>query len=472
MGSSKLLSAPVVLLILSSLTLTHLSLASTRTPITHLIVIVQENHSFDNYFGTYPTGNGTLVNEITTQLQPVDGIPAQICLPHGRDCIAPYPVSSYNTVNPYEGQLTYEEDVDGGKMDGFASYSGPQSMAYFDYHQLAAYWDYAEEYAIADNYFSTYLSTTSPNRLSMLAGYSPVSSNYGPPPYVDYSNTVFYQLDSAGISWAYFEDISHLGNAAKVYPLDHIAGIPAAKLSNIQDLSKLTSYLSSGIGLPAVNFVSSLRTLSLDEHPPYNVTQGEMWVVSLVNSVMSSSYWNSTAIFLTYDEGGGYYDHVPPPRIISQSDGFEYPLQGLGQRVPFILISPYAKENYVSETLLSHLSIIHFIDYNWNLPALNNYVQSSNLPLDMFYFNGPPRAPIILKADGTYSYLTYPIPLQIPLSSLPYDRGGSLSSSSSSTEYIPGVQEAVVAFLVALVIFASSYILRRRKRIVKQSWRL
>ena len=152
----------IIVLFLISILPQHLSTADTQTPIKHLIIIMQENHSFDNYFGTYPTANGTINNSLASQLQPVNGIPGGVCLPHGNSCISPYWVNASNTVDPYEGQLVYQQDIDAGKMDGFAMYSGPQSMSYFDYHQVAAYWDYAEEYAIADNYFATYLAPTAP----------------------------------------------------------------------------------------------------------------------------------------------------------------------------------------------------------------------------------------------------------------------------------------------------------------------
>ena len=171
------------------------------TPIKHLIVVMQENHSFDNYFGTYPTANSSLVNEITSKLHPVDGLPQDICLPQGTVCASPYLSSVSNPIGPIEGQVTYEQDYASGKMNGFAAFSGPQSMAYFDYHQIAAYWDYAEEYGLADRYFASALSTTTPNRLLLLAGDTSVANNYGPPPYLDYNQTILSELEAHGLSW-------------------------------------------------------------------------------------------------------------------------------------------------------------------------------------------------------------------------------------------------------------------------------
>src|SRR5208337_988231 len=152
----------------------------------------------------------------------------------------------------------------------------------------------------------------------------------------------------------------------------------------------------------------------LDEHPPSNVTAGELWTVSVVNAVMCSNYWQSSVIFIAYDEAGGYYDHVSPPQVLEINHGFDRPLHGYGERVPLLVISPYARENYVSETLLNHMSILRFIDYNWNLIPLNGNVAKSNNMLDFFNFTQIPRTPIVLDNQGPYSAQSYPIPLQSP----------------------------------------------------------
>src|SRR2546422_2177320 len=135
---------------------------NSATPISHVTVIMQENHSFDNYFGTYPSANGSISDSIVSQLQPVNGIPEHVCLPIGTSCISPRLADGANPSNPDEGQINYEKDYGNGSASGFPSHSGPQSMTYFDYHQIPAYWDYAEEYGLADNYFSSVLSTTTP----------------------------------------------------------------------------------------------------------------------------------------------------------------------------------------------------------------------------------------------------------------------------------------------------------------------
>jgi phospholipase C len=363
------------------------------------------------------------------------------------------------TTNPVEGQLVYENDYNNGKVDGFARNSGLQSMAYFDYHQIAAYWDYAEEYGLGDNYFASVLSTTTPNRLVLFSGDTPVSDNYGPPPYIPYSETILSQLTAHGISWGYFDSLKPSDQAGNLYPINHISGLTAEALTQVHDLSTFFQALSKGAALPSVSFVMTLAETDFDEHPPENVTAGELWTVSVVNAVMKSSYWDSAAIFITWDEGGGYYDHVPPPLNLTIDHGFDRPLHGYGQRVPLLVVSPYAKENYVSRTLLNHMSLLRFIDHNWDLPAVNENVAKSNNLLDFFEFSQPPRPPEILGTSGPFSAWNYPIPIQIPFDQLPYPRTGSweqgeIPAPSARPIYTIEIATVVVAAFVLLAIAA------------------
>jgi phospholipase C len=374
------------------------------TPFSHVIIVVQENHSFDNYFGTYPTANGTLLDNITSKLTPVDGLPNHMCLQYYGSCIPPHLTNSPNPENPVEGQDVYENDY--GPGSNFATSSGPQSMVYFDYHSIAGYWDYAEEYGLADNYFAPVLSQTTPNRLMLLSGDTPVSTNYGPPPYWPYNRTILAQLDRASVSWGYYDLLNATADPATFYPLNYISGLKSANRS-VLNIPSLISELSAGTGLPSVAFVNFLGDLRLTEHPPFSPSSGEAVVVSIVDALMRSKYWSSTVVFVTWDEGGGFYDHVVPPSDFTVNHGFDRQLRGLGQRVPLLVISPYSRLNYVSHAQLSHLSLLGFIEYNWNLPSLNNLVARANLPMDFFDFSLSPR-PGVLIGSG----VSYPLPLQ------------------------------------------------------------
>lgn len=418
----EVLTRATMLIVLMLILLTQLPIvlaSSTTTPIQHVIVIMQENHSFDNYFGTYPTANGTLLDSTTAHLQPVTGLRDHLCLPYQAACVSPHLSTSEAPSNPEEGQLTYQSDY-ANNGSGFASNSGPQSMIYFDYHSVAAYWDYAEEYGLGDEYFASALSTTTPNRLMILGGDTPVSANYGPPPFISYSKTVMRQLDDSGVSWGYYDYLNASGEPFNMYPLNYLSDVPSQALDKVRSISDFLGELGSGSNLPSVSLVNSLGDFKLTEHPPFNPTMGERWVVSMVNRVMESIYWPSTAIFITWDEGGGYYDHVMPPHEFTINHGFSQALEGLGQRVPLLVISPYSKENFVSETLLSHLSLLHFIEYNWALSSLDELVAQSNLPLGFFNFSRAIRTPIILSPSATY-----PIPSQAqssgPLPTIPIE---------------------------------------------------
>jgi phospholipase C len=439
----------LLLLALQPGTLSMISASNTATPFKHVIVITQENHSFDNYFGTYPTANGTLVNDVTSTLKSVDGIPSHVCLPYGTGCLSPHPTSSTSPENPVEGQLTYEKDYSSGS--GFPDNSGPQSMVYFDYHSIPAYWDYAEEYGLADNYYSAVLSMTTPNRLILLTGDSPVPQNNGPPPFVQYDRTIFSQLADAGVSWGYYDLLNSSQDPAKFYPLNYVAGLDASR-GKIQNISSLFEELRSGSGLPSVSYVNFLGDLALTEHPPFSPVVGETRVVSVVNAVMRSAYWNSTAIFITWDEGGGFYDHVRPPEAFSLNHNFTSPLLSLGQSVPLLVISPYSKLDYVSHIQLSHLSLLHFIEFNWNISPLNRLVADSNLPTDFFSFSQSPRRGLLLGATPNQA-LSYPLPLQTTL--------GVQTNSDNLPQFAPGLQVSLAIAAVTIIMVAGALLLRQ-----------
>ena len=395
------------------------SSGGTATPIKHVVIVMMENHSFDNIFGLYPTMNVSNPGPLLSSLQaPEDvlGAPATAA-----KALSQVPNGTYSTADPNEG--VYPQDFAGGKMDGFAANGGSQSMTYFSSSQLAVEWDWAEEYAVANRYFSSCLCQTDPNRLYSLAGYGAgLSGDLGPPPYIPAAQSIFAELKSYGVSWGYYV----LNPSAGDFPLEYFSGFGPYS-GGVQSWSAFRGALGQGT-LPSVSWVMPVgggaRTGVYDQHPSGNVTAGEGWLLGVVDSVMGSPYWNSTAIFVTYDEGGGYYDQVPPPVVGGVQLGF---------RVPFFVISPYAKENYVSDTVMNHASTLAFIDYNWRLPALNPFVAASGLPLDMFDFGqgypggGVARPPVVLQNGSAF-----PAALQVPLGSLPYQRVGSYNGTLAS----------------------------------------
>lgn len=471
----------VLLLCTVSIPVSSALTPKTSTPIKHLIIITMENHSFDNLFGMYPLNNAgsnqSLVSSVTRPLNLLSGNVSS-----GLTAVNP---GAFSTGNPQEGYSAYHIDWNNGHMNGFLNGSGPNSLKYFTASQMAIEWDMAQEFALGDMYFSSALTETVPNRLYEIAGYSPVINDYGPPPYIPYNQTVFSQLDAKGVSWGYYINNTAHGTG----PLALVHNMNSA---NIGSWSRFYSELGNNT-LPSVSWLMPINggADQYSQHPSYNVLIGELWLLYTVNRVMHSPEWNSTAIFINYDEGGGYYDQVAPPVVASHQ---------LGIRVPFIVISPYAKENYVSSTVLSHTSIIAFIDYNWNMPALNNLVKDSGIPLDFFDFNGPYANGSVLRGPlsfsngimslmpGSYNFGSslygnvknisslFPLKFQIPLNEVLYSFTGSSNVTpgslgfsvevKSNASYMPFYESNYV--IIAALIAGSTWVYYTYRKVVKK----
>jgi phospholipase C len=392
-----------------------------QTPVKHVIIIMMENHSFDNIFGVYPTDNTSASNSVISQIQSPNNLLGLNTLPAG---LAAIPAGTFSTPDiPHDAQ-NETAAYSSGAMNGFASHMGSDSLRYFTSNQVAAEWNLAEEYGLGDNYYQPTFGPTVPNRLAALTGTVPGASlssdlitsrdlqNFD-------SKLLFTELSFRGVSWGYFSQGD--GGAFSSLPGNTQLPIPAGSVGSVNDFF---NQLSNGT-LRSVSWLdpfswtrdSNGANLQYSEHPPFNITAGEDWMLSIVNHVESSHYWNNSAIFITYDESGGYYDHVAPPTL----DGYQ-----LGFRIPLIVVSPYAKEDYVSHTLLTHTSLPAFIDYNWSLPALSQLVLDSNLPLDFFDFAGTPRASVTVDPSTPF-----PLQPQAPFSQLSYPREGSSSQTLS-----------------------------------------
>ncbi|WP_148678711.1 alkaline phosphatase family protein [Thermoproteus uzoniensis] len=396
----------------------------TATPIKHVVIIILENHAFDNIYGLYPFGTPPIINSITLSLMRPVGLNLSVVI----NGVKPYYANSVILKDPWEGYVNYHTDWDLGAMDGFVRGSGPQSMAYLSYQQVPLLWDYAEEYVLADNFFSPDLATTTPNRISYLVGFPVPAFGANSDCVIDFQETILYQLTQYNISWAYFDYGYRPGQALPPYPLSLIKG--AGKYSSYYfNTSVFLQDLRDG-ELPSVSFLMFTggnghdEHSALDLHPPFNLTQGQVNLAYFVDAIEESPYWNSTVIFITFDEGGGFYDQVPPPIIYNYGidpaceDGYLSRLglrnyNVLGERVPLLIISPYAKEGWVDNYSISGYTLLAFIDYNWHLPYLTPIVANSNLAglLAAFDFNQPPRPPIVI----TPTNWTYPIPLQYPI---------------------------------------------------------
>lgn len=321
------------------------------TPVRTLVVVMKENHSFDNYFGTFPGANG---------------IPPGVTLPDGNGSfVAPHWLNASSTHDLPHSRSDMLDAFNNGSSDGFAIVAerwapglGNASVGYYDSRQLPGYWRLASEYVLADRYFQSLFGPTIPNRLYSIAGQSGgLLSNSIPAEGVGIP-TIFDQLEEAKVSWRYYSNTT-----PPYYPLPLVfpkLNANPAMVAKLLPVDQLFSDIRAG-ALASVVFVDPEAYFEIGEHPPANVTVGHDWTMRIIDEIQSGPQWNTSAIFLTWDESGGYYDHVPPPQVDALGYGF---------RVPFLVVSPYAKRNSIDHTVMDHTSILKFIARNWNLPML------------------------------------------------------------------------------------------------------
>ncbi|MFI5417627.1 MAG: alkaline phosphatase family protein [Candidatus Lutacidiplasmatales archaeon] len=406
-------------------------------PISHFIFVVLENHAYDNYFGTYCLTVGVYCSFNAS------GIPGGTCVPKVHSnlsigCIVPYNYPAINSVttDPPHTWLSSHKALDRGFMDGFwkAEKANPQAFGHYNGTTIPTYWDLAEEYGLGDQWFSTSLAYSLPNHWGVVSQTPPtISERNGlkqtlgglAVPQIRYLNesnqtpTILNAFANTSVSWKYYD-----------YPLlnySQAVGTPAggecrgsgtgshvttngtfnywnplaaqaqnyntSLASHFVNNNQIFTDLSNGT-LPNVSWV--IPTCAESDHPPVSPAGGQNWIASLVNGLENSQDWNSTAMFVTWDEYGGFYDHVAPPRL----DGY-----GLGFRVPLLVVSPYTPESFVSNQTEYFQSFLRLVEWRFQLPVI---IQAP-LPLEYFDFNATPRSPMNFNGWATASY---PIPLQ------------------------------------------------------------
>jgi phospholipase C len=423
--------------------------------IRHIIIIMQENRSFDSYFGTYPGADGIPMK---------DGVPT-VAVPDPKTgkMVKPfYDTQDRDFGGPHNAVDAFA-DIDGGKMDGFIKEASKRSagimhrknpkfynpdltygqalnvMGYHDWRQIPNYWNYASCFVLQDHMFEPILSWSFPSHLFIVSAWSadaevpgdpmscvseldPVNrSKKDPTPFAWADIT--YLLHKAGVSWgSYLDQVAHPGNdeeAATPYNQNpHWEKVPKIwnvlpgfvdvhqdhQLGDIQLISNFFKAAKAGT-LPNVCWMVPNGRDS--EHPTALISVGQAYVTRIINAVMESPDWDSSAIFLAWDDWGGFYDHVVPPHVDSL---------GFGLRVPGLVISPYAKKGYIDHQILSFDSYLKFIEDDFlhgqrldprtdgrpdsrpnvreNNPILGNLIYDFN-------FSQPPRPPMILSPYPT-----------------------------------------------------------------------
>jgi phospholipase C len=418
--------------------------------IQHIVIIMQENRSFDSYFGTYPGADG---------IPMVNGVPI-VCVndPRTGQCVKPYHDSQDLNHGGPHGAANAQADIDNGKMDGFiaqaekgkGSCTNPLNpacsgngvtdvMGYHDAREIPNYWSYAEHFVLQDHMFEPDASWSLPSHLFMVSAWSATCSVKGDPSScvnnikgpvttqqadtytADYAWTdLTYLLHKYNVSWAYYvapgaqPDCDD--DAAACAPVKQKASTPGiwnplpdfdtvqqdGQLGNIQSINNFYTAAKNG-KLPAVSWITPNSKES--EHPPALISVGQPYVTGLINAIMQGPDWSSTAIFLAWDDWGGFYDHVVPP-VVDQN--------GYGLRVPGLVISPYAKQGYIDHQTLSFDAYLKFIEDDFlngqrldpktdGRPDPRPDVREDALILgDLtadFDFSQPPRPPMVLPTN-------------------------------------------------------------------------
>jgi phospholipase C len=323
--------------------------ASQGIPIKHVVVDMQENRSFDHYYGFAPFAGAY-------------GVPSGYSQPDGNGGIVkPYHFTSLSTPDIGHSWGAMHAEYDGGKMDGFYTTDGINCMGYYTQADLPFYYSLFQSSSLCTNYFCSLMGPTWPNRFYLAAGTSGGITTNGIWGYGVFDYPIILDLlEDAGISWKVYNvsmDSVPFGNTDNVFVFwkrwAHDQRTRGSKGEYLDDLR---------LGkLPQVSFIIPSFARGWDEHPPADVSVGMGIQQELITALMQSSAWNSSAYILTYDESGGYFDHVPSPQL----DAF-----GLGIRVPTWVISPWAKPGHLEPTVYEHTSVLKFIEAVFGLPTL------------------------------------------------------------------------------------------------------
>jgi phospholipase C len=380
-----------------SLPFPHLPPGTPSMPqIRHVVVLMMENHSFDNLLGrvrfeingrwgvdglVFRRGRSANFNRDQYGGRHFSSRAASPCQQQH------VPSNSWNASH---------QSFDGGLNDGFVRASGPVAMWYWDRHTLPFTYSLARHFPIGQRYFSSVLGATYPNRRCFFSGtasgtIATDASTFSIPAA---NGTIFDRLDAHKIDWAiYFQNLP----SAAIVP-----GTLNGRADRIRRFDQFVTEAAAG-RLPQFTFIDPDYTTTSEEDPQ-DIQVGEQFIAPVVHSLMRAPTWRHTALFITYDEHGGYYDHVPPPRAI-KPDSIPPLLKpgdapgGYGRygfRVPLFVVSPWARPGYVSSVVQDHTSITAFIERKWNLPAMTYRDANAHPMIDYFDFRrrafaSPPR---------------------------------------------------------------------------------
>jgi len=400
---------------------------ATRWPIKHVVFIIKENRSFDNFFGRFPGADGVARGRMwlgdTWRLSP-----RWHGTPYAKKTTTVRLEPRYEWRYPQDLPHDYKQfkmDYRDGHMDGFANNPFANTLAYTQVKPswIPNYWHWAQQFVLSDRFFASAVGPSFPNHLMTIAatsggthdnpwqppasiaamqkqglakswgcdigkgGYVTIYDSEGKPikkvsPCFDFK-TEGDLLNAKGIPWTYYASTNkQKGYIWSAYSaLSRYRNDPKMWNAHIKPVDDLVGDIQTK-GLDPVTWVTPRFEQS--EHPEWNLCYGENWTTRVVDAIMQSPEWDSTAIFITWDDWGGFYDHVKPVDV----DAF-----GFGFRVPMLVISPYAKQGYIDHHVGEFSSVLRFIEDNWGLRQLTDRDQNADNMAYDFAFDQPPRPP-------------------------------------------------------------------------------
>ena len=416
---------------------------TSKNPIQHVIIVVQENRTFNDFFATYPGADGTTTGTIVKSS--ACGIPKTKTIALTKSNL----VMSHDLTHTYQG---YRAARNGGAMNGFDNvfFGNGQPECTYPYQytdpaQIAPYWDIAKQYVLAEHMFTTQGSSSFTAHQDLIAGGTNISPNEalvnlpscsgtncywgcdapkgtrtslitrndtfkpgaGPFPCLQYA-TMRDLLDTAGVSWRYY--------APK--PCCDVNGRLFSAFDAIEAVRRGTEWTDGHISKPQTNIFGDLSGGNLQsvswvvpdgadsDHPGEGADDGPQWIASIVNAVGESAYWKSTAVIIVWDDWGGLYDNANPPQL-----GFG----GLGFRVPALVVSAYAKKGYISRTQYEFGSILKYVEENWSLGSLGTSDERAASIADCFDYSRGPRAFVPIASSRSKTYFLHRRPSNVPI---------------------------------------------------------
>jgi phospholipase C len=389
----------------------------TLPQIEHIIVLMLENHSYDDHFGMLRRGDGFRLG--------ANGLPLDSNRYTNGRRLRAFHMPSTCQLHSFPSQSWTASHVayDKGHNDGFVAGSGPVAMGYWDRTDIPFYYGLGETFPVCDRYFCSTLAQTFPNRRFLIAGTAAGNVSTDVTALLDAKSppngTILDRLEAHGISWLnYFADLPTIGAVPDAYVKYHAKAVPNTQFATDAAAGKLPSFC---IVDPDFGHQS--------EENPQDLRVGEQFAAGIINAAMHGPGWDKTILIWTYDEHGGYYDHVPPPAAIKPdgippdlppSPGVHPAYDRYGFRVPTVIVSPYARRDYVSSVVHDHTSILKLVETKWNLPAMtyrdanaSNLLDSLDLRARRPAFADPPDLPAPALAAG-------------PDSCTPGDPGGTI----------------------------------------------